>query len=297
MTWTCKKKLPYVRDRLIEAYFMTLAIYFEPQYSRTRMFLIKTCMWLIVLDDTFDNYGTYEELKIFTDAVERWSISCLDLLPEYMKLIYQQLLYHHQEMEESLEKEGKAYQIHYVKELVKDLIQNFLVEAKWLNDGHTPTFEEYMSVSMVTSTYGVVIGRSFVGRVDHMVTEDTFKWVATYPPIFKSASTIIRLMNDIVSHKDEQERGHCASSIECYQRETGASEKEACEFMSKKVEDARKVINEASLRPTKIPFSLLMPIINLVRLSYILYEVNDGYTHAGKEMINYIKSLLVHHAV
>ncbi|XP_076937792.1 (E)-beta-farnesene synthase-like [Bidens hawaiensis] len=291
-----QQKLPYVRDRLIEAYFWILSIYFEPQYSRTRMFLIKTCMWLVVLDDTFDNYGTYEELKIFTDAVERWSISCLDMLPEYMKLIYEQLLYHHHEMEELLEKEGKAYQIHYVKELVKELIRNFLVEAKWLNEGYTPTFEEYMSVSMVTGTYGVVTGRSYVGRADHMVTEDAFKWVATYPPIVKAASNIVRLMNDIVSHKDEQERGHCASSIECYQRETGASEKEACEFISKQVEDSWKVINQASLRPTEIPFPLLMPIINLARVSNILYEVNDGYTHTGKEIINYIKSLLVHPA-
>lgn len=32
---------------------------------------MKTCMWLVVLDDTFDNYGTYEELEIFTQAVER----------------------------------------------------------------------------------------------------------------------------------------------------------------------------------------------------------------------------------
>lgn len=40
------------------------------------------------------------------------------MLPEYMKLIYKQQLNDHQEMEESLEKEGKAYQIYYVKEMV-----------------------------------------------------------------------------------------------------------------------------------------------------------------------------------
>lgn len=50
--------------------------------------------------------------------MSRWSMSCLDMLPEYMKLVYQQLLYHHQEIEESLENEGKAYQLHYLKEMV-----------------------------------------------------------------------------------------------------------------------------------------------------------------------------------
>nr|GEW84081.1 zinc finger, CCHC-type [Tanacetum cinerariifolium] len=38
-----------------------------------------------VLDDTYDAYGIYEELEIFTQAIQRWSISCLDVLPEYMK--------------------------------------------------------------------------------------------------------------------------------------------------------------------------------------------------------------------
>ncbi|KAI7751279.1 hypothetical protein M8C21_003871 [Ambrosia artemisiifolia] len=289
-------KLPYVRDRLIEVYFWILAIYFEPQHSRTRMFLLKTCIWLVVLDDTFDNYGTYEELQIFTDAVQRWSINCLDMLPDYMKQIYQQLLDLHQEMEELLEKEGKVYQIHYVKEMAKELTRNFLVEAKWLKEEYMPTLEEYMSVSVVTSTYGFVIARSYVGMND-MITEDTFKWVATYPPIVKASALIVRFMNDIVTHKAEQERGHVASSIECYQKETGATEKEACEFILKKVEEEWKVINRESLRPTQIPFPLLMPVINLARVCDVLYKLNDGFTHAGEEMINHIKSVLIHPAV
>ena len=66
-----QNKLPYVRDRVIEGYLWVLSIYYKPQYSQTRIFLMKTCMWLVVLDDTFDNYGTYEELEIFTQAVER----------------------------------------------------------------------------------------------------------------------------------------------------------------------------------------------------------------------------------
>ncbi|KAF5761503.1 putative (-)-beta-caryophyllene synthase [Helianthus annuus] len=82
-------------------------------------------------------------------------------------------LNHHQEMEESLEKEGKTYQIHYVIEMAKEVIENNLVEAKWLKEG-----------------------------VDHKVTEDTFKWVATYPPIVKAACLVLRLMDDITTHKD-----------------------------------------------------------------------------------------------
>ena len=63
-----------------------------------------------------------------------------------------------------------------------------------------PTLEEYMSVSMVTGTYGLMIARSYVGRGD-IVTEDTFNWVSSYPPIIKASCVIVRLIDDIVSHK------------------------------------------------------------------------------------------------
>ncbi|XP_024994640.1 (E)-beta-farnesene synthase-like [Cynara cardunculus var. scolymus] len=290
-----QNKLPFVRDRLIEGYFWILGIYFEPHHSRSRMFLIKSCMWLVVIDDTFDNYGTYEELEIFTEAVERWSINCLDMLPEYMKLIYKELVIVHQEMEETLEKEGKAYHIHHVKELAKECTRSLLVEAKWLKEGYMPTLDEYISNSLITCAYAVMIARSYVGGDDKLVNEDSFKWVATHPPLVKASCLILRLMDDIATHKEEQERGHVASSIECYIKETGATEEEAREHFSKQVEDAWKVVNRESLRPTAVAFPLVMPAINLARMCDALYKGNhDGYNHAGKEVIQYIKSLLVH---
>ncbi|KAJ0778808.1 putative beta-farnesene synthase [Helianthus annuus] len=287
-------KLPYARDRIIEGYYGLLAVSFEPQHSRSRIFLTKACAWILLLDDTYDNYATYEELEIFTEVVQRWSISCLDMLPEYMKLIYQELINIHQEMEESLEKEGRPYQIHYVKKLMKEFTRSLLVEAKWTKERYTPTSKEYMSNSLVTSTYPLIIGESYVGRGDNMVTEDSFKWAASHPPLVKAASSVIRLMDDIVTHKKEQERNHVASSIECYQKETGASEEEAYEYSLKQVEDAWKVINRESLRPTDVPFPLVNIIINLARLAHETYKHNDGLSDAGEEAINYVKSLLVH---
>lgn len=288
-----RNKLPYVRDRLIEGYFWMLGIYFEPQHSRLRIFLIRSCMWLIVIDDTFDNYGTYEELELFTQAVDRWSISYLDSLPEYMQLIYRELLNVHQEMEESLEIEGKAYQIHYIKEMAKEYTRSLFKEAKWLKAGYMPTLEEYLSNSLITCAYPLIIARSYVGQVD-MVTEDSFKWVSTHPPLVRASCLVLRLMDDIATHKEEQERGHVASSIECYQKETGASEAEANEYFLKQVEDAWKVINRESLIPTDIPFPLVMPAINLARVcDAVYYEGKDGYNHAGKQMKIHIKSLFL----
>ncbi|KAK4380968.1 Vetispiradiene synthase 1 [Sesamum angolense] len=63
-------KLSYARDRVVECYFWTLGVYFEPQYSRARVMLAKTIAMISIIDDTYDSYGTVDELAIFTDAIE-----------------------------------------------------------------------------------------------------------------------------------------------------------------------------------------------------------------------------------
>lgn len=57
---------------MVECYFWTLGVYHEPQYSRARIMLAKTIAMISVIDDTYDSYGTVDELEIFTDAVERY---------------------------------------------------------------------------------------------------------------------------------------------------------------------------------------------------------------------------------
>ncbi|PWA97886.1 terpenoid cyclases/protein prenyltransferase alpha-alpha toroid [Artemisia annua] len=279
-------------DRIVEGYFWILAVYFEPQHSEARIFLLKACSLVIILDDTYDNYGTYEELEVLTQAVQKWSRSCLDMLPEYMKVIYRELLDVHEEAEDLLEKKGKAYRSYYTKEMVKEYTRNLLIEAKWAKEGYIPTVEEHMSVTLVTCAYAMIIAKCYV-HGDDSVTEDTFKWVSTYPPLVKASCLILRLMDDIATHKEEQERNHVASSVECYMKQYGVSEEQTHDLFLKQVEDSWKIINQESLRPTDVLRPLLIPPINLARVCDVLYKRGDDYNHVGKEMIHYINSLLV----
>lgn len=64
-------KLSFARDRLVESYFWTIGMVYEPQYSNVRKELTKAFQLLTVIDDVYDVYGTFEELELFTDAVER----------------------------------------------------------------------------------------------------------------------------------------------------------------------------------------------------------------------------------
>ncbi|KAJ0733905.1 putative (-)-beta-caryophyllene synthase [Helianthus annuus] len=192
--------LPYARDRLVESYFWALGVYFEPKYSLARIFLTKVIAMATVIDDTYDAYGTYEELEIFTEAVMRWSVTCLDMLPGYMKLIYQRLLDMYKEMEEILEKEEKTDLFNCAKEFMKMFIKGYMMEAKWLHEGYIPTTEEHASVAYVTGGGSILITSCFLGMAD-IVTDRSIKWALTEPPLFKASSKIGRLLNDIAGHK------------------------------------------------------------------------------------------------
>ncbi|MFS7953441.1 putative (-)-beta-caryophyllene synthase [Helianthus anomalus] len=311
--------LPYVRDRLVESFFWALCVYFEPKYSQARIFLTKVFGMATIVDDTYDAYGTYEELKIFTEAIERWSITCIDELPEYMKQIYQELLDVYIEMEEIMGKEGKAHHVSYAKEAVsltrfllrlikqtfgafdhrgcriqmKELVRNYMTETNWAHKGIVPTTQEHIAVSYVTSGFGMLLATSFVGMGD-MVTDESFEWALSKPPIVKASCVMARLMNDFYSQKEEEDRMHVASNVVSYMKQYDVTKEHAHNVYTDNIEDLWNEITHEFIMNRKIPLPLMYCAINLTRSLAIIYERNDGFTQVTDELAGHIKSLLVH---
>jgi hypothetical protein len=65
-------KVPYARDRVVEAYFWQLVLSYEPRNSTARKLGTKLTKCVSVLDDTYDAFATVEELELFTDAIQRF---------------------------------------------------------------------------------------------------------------------------------------------------------------------------------------------------------------------------------
>lgn len=57
---------------MVEGYFWTLGAHFEPHYSRARIYLTKVIVLLTIHDDIYDGYGTLEELRAFTEVIQRF---------------------------------------------------------------------------------------------------------------------------------------------------------------------------------------------------------------------------------
>ncbi|KAB2615813.1 (-)-germacrene D synthase-like [Pyrus ussuriensis x Pyrus communis] len=284
-------KLPFARDRVVECYLWALGCYYEPKYSFARMIFGKVIAMLVIIDDIYDVYGTFEELELFTEAVERWDISAMVHLPEYMKVCYQALLDLYAEIEEKLGNEGNSYRIHYAREAMKIQVKSYFKEAKWFYDNYIPTMDEYLSEALNTS-YFMLATTALVG-MGSVVTKDSLDWVFSDPKIVKATSLIGRLVDDMKSHKFEQKRGHVASCVECYMKEHDATEEQAIIELSKQVNNAWKDVNETCHRPTIFPMQLILRIVNLARMIEVIYKHDDGFTHAGIFLKDIVVSLFV----
>ncbi|XP_050220084.1 alpha-copaene synthase-like [Mercurialis annua] len=272
--------LPYARDRLVELYFWMMGIYFQPKYSFARIMMTKIAATVSLLDDTYDNYATFEEAEILTDAIQRWDIKAKDTLPEYMKLIYVTLLDLYNEYAENIANDEKPlYSLYYAKEALKRVMRAYLAEAKWREQDYVPTMEEYMEVSLITSCYQFLAINSFLG-LGEIATKHAYEWILEDPKLIRASTIISRLMDDIMSHEFEQTRKHVASAVECYMKQYGACKEETVKLFENEIRNAWKDINEGCLSPTAIPMPLLECILNLVRAMDVIYKDEDGYTNS-----------------
>ncbi|XP_071902768.1 (-)-germacrene D synthase-like [Coffea arabica] len=293
------RKLPFARDRIVEGYFWIVGVYFEPQYGLARKILSKVIAMATVIDDVYDAYGTYKELEIFTEAIERWDVGCIKQLPDYMKICYQTLLDVFAEIEQEMAKKGRSYQSYYTKEAMKMLVRAYFVEAKWLHQGYIPTLEEYMKNGVPSSGYPTLTIISFLGMGD-IVKKEAFDWALNVPEIVRAASIIARLRDDIVGYKFEQKREHIASAVECYMTQQGITEQQTCNELYEQIENAWKILNQQLLKTSSSTAAEFVPskpilfrVINLARVINVFYKHKDEYTHVGETMCGYINSLFI----
>jgi len=66
------ENLIFARDRLMEIFFWSVGMIDQPQFGCRRVNLTKLGSLLTIVDDLYDIYGTLDELKLFTDAIERF---------------------------------------------------------------------------------------------------------------------------------------------------------------------------------------------------------------------------------
>ncbi|KAI3668963.1 hypothetical protein L6452_40180 [Arctium lappa] len=283
---------PYIRDRVPEIYLWILGLYFEPRYSLARIIATKITLFLVVLDDTYDAYATIEEIRLLTDAINRWDISAVEQIPEYIRPFYKILLDEYAELEKQLAKEGRANSVIASREAFQDIARGYLEEAEWTNSGYVASFQEYMKNGLITSAYNVISKSALVG-MGEIVSKDALAWYESHPKTLQASELISRLQDDVMTYQFERERGQSATGVDAYIKTFGVSENEAIDELKKMIENAWKDINEGCLKPREVSMDLLAPILNLARMIDVVYRYDDGFTFPGKTLKEYINLLFV----
>ncbi|KAK1257170.1 hypothetical protein QJS04_geneDACA024802 [Acorus gramineus] len=287
------EKLRFARDRLVECYFWALGVCPKPHQSRSRRVFAKIIALASVMDDIYDRYGTIKELIPFNDVIQRWDMEAMKQLPDYMQIFIHALADTYEEFEKDLSSERNSYRIDYLKKAMKDLSRVYLQEAIWGVERYVPTFEEHLSVSLLSSGYPMLHCATLVGLEDINLTKEVYDWVISVPQILQSTALLSRLMDDIVDLERDKKQEEVISSVQCYVLEKGISEEEACLDLQKMIKESRKTINEELLKPYSIPIEARKPALNLACMMEVIYKDHNSYNEPSGEMKDNIYSLLV----
>ncbi|PIN00288.1 Gamma-curcumene synthase [Handroanthus impetiginosus] len=236
-----KSKLPYARDRLIEGFVWSVALHFDPQYSQVRIAISKSIQLVAIADDTYDNYATFEQAQLFS----KWNVHEIEELPVCMKTVYQFIMSIFEEYERDATEQKKI--IYYITNFdcldkVKQLAWAYKKELKWIAKQELPSFEEYYTNSLITSTVYVILIIALVPGMKS-VTKETIDWLLSEPKIVITTNKMSRYYDDLGSYERKSMGGTMLTAVDCYMKEHGVSKQEAFSKFVELIEEGRKVLN------------------------------------------------------
>ncbi|KAG5625402.1 hypothetical protein H5410_010620 [Solanum commersonii] len=275
------EKLPFSRDILVENMFWAVGALFEPQHSYFRRLITKVIVFISIIDDIYDVYGTLDELKLFTLAIQRWDTKAMEQLPDYMKVCYLALINIINEVEYEVLKNHDINVLPYLTKSWADLCKSYLQEAKWYHNGYKPNFEEYMDNARISIAVPMVLVHSLF-LVTNQITKEALDSLTNYPDIIRWSATIFRFTDDLGTSSDELKRGDVSKSIQCYMNEKGASEEEAREHITFLIKETWEAMNTAQRKNSPFSETFIEIVKNITRTSHFMYLHNDVKSSISK---------------
>ncbi|KAK8969356.1 hypothetical protein KSP40_PGU008473 [Platanthera guangdongensis] len=284
-------ELSFARDRLVEHYLWAMGFCFDLKFWTCRKGLAKMCCFITTIDDVYDVYGTLDELELFTEMVEKWEFSALELLPDYMKTCLTLLFNTMNEIACTNSTAQGSYVLSYLKRSWADLCKAYLTEARWYHTGYTPTLNEYLENAWASISSNLLL--VFAHCVSGDVTVDSLNKFEFYPDIVRYSSILFRLYDDMGTSTDEMQRGDVPKSIQCYMKEKNVSESIARDYIKCLIKKYWTLLNhELAINSMNLdPFKRVA--INIPRMAQCMYQHGDGHGVSNLRTRDIVISLLI----
>ncbi|CAL0334283.1 unnamed protein product [Lupinus luteus] len=289
-----EKELSFARNRLVESFMCSAGVAIQPKYKSLRKWLTKVITFVLVIDDVYDIHASFEEVKLFTEAFERWDAEEIEQLPEYMKICFNSLKDVTDETAYEIAGEKKFYMVlSYLKKAWIDFCKALLVEAKWYSEGYIPSLKEYINNAWISSSGPVILLHIYFATMHKVTYDEIDHFLHTYEDLVYNVSLIIRLCNDLGTTLAERERGDAASSIICYMNEMDVSEDKARKHIEEMINNAWKKINWYGTNRVASMEPFITQARNAARVAHTLYQNGDGFGIQDRDIKKHILSLLV----
>ncbi|PWA34769.1 (E)-beta-ocimene synthase, chloroplastic [Artemisia annua] len=287
------RNLGFIRDRLMECFFWSVGMVFEPQYYSCRVELTKVAALITTIDDIYDVHGSLNELKVFINAVKRWDIKAMENMPEYLQIGFLALYNTINEMGyDTLTAQG----VNIIPILAKvwgELLEAFLVEAIWTHDNYMPTLEDYLDNAW-RSVSGMVILTHGYFLIYQDFKNDAVESLEKKHDLYKWSCMLFRLYNDLAASLDEKDKHNSPNAISCYMHEHGVSEEVAREHIQTLIDKAWMKMIEARIASSEhLTDPSIDMAINLARVSNCTYQYGDGIKAPEARIKDRVMSVII----
>ncbi|XP_078157512.1 monoterpene synthase 8, chloroplastic-like [Carex rostrata] len=293
--WTdleINKKLPFIRDRIVENYLWSVAFAPELKHASLRKAITKSISLISTIDDVYDVYGSLDELEAFTHAVEQWDITSIEMLPDFMQLCLRALINMvHDDSDHVLKERGLTI-TPCLKKAWTDLCKAYLVEARWYHTKYQPTLEEYLENAWVSISIIVIFANGYCIN-DEVTANDLEELLHGYPNIVRVSSIAGRLYDDLGTSTAEMERGDVDKAIQCYMRDKRVTESVARQGINEMAWKCWKLLNSENVGDSSFHEHYINFLLNVVRMTDCFYEKGDGYGDPGHKTKERVISLLL----
>nr|E2E2N3.1 RecName: Full=(E)-beta-ocimene synthase, chloroplastic; AltName: Full=Terpene synthase 7; Short=OvTPS7; Flags: Precursor [Origanum vulgare]ADK73614.1 terpene synthase 7 [Origanum vulgare] len=286
------EKLPFLRDRIVEAYFWGVALFELLEFGYQRKITAIIIILVTAIDDVYDVYGTLDELQLFTDVIRRWNTQSIDQLPYYMQLCYMTLYNYVSNLGYEILKDRGINTIPHIHQSWVSLVEAFLKEEEWYESGYTPSLKEYLnnaSISVGAIAVVIALELSIPNSTIHHRTRIDHRH-----KILHLSGLVSRLANDLGTAQHEMEKGNVPTAIQCYMKDTNASEEEAWEHVRFMIGEAWKRLNTAMAEADDCPFTeqAVEAAANFGRAAQFIYREGDGHGHF--QIHQHVENLFFH---
>ncbi|CAI9090025.1 OLC1v1024708C1 [Oldenlandia corymbosa var. corymbosa] len=284
MNLEIRKKLSFSRDRIVESFLYAGGVAYEPQHGSLRKCLTKVIKLVLVIDDLFDVYGSFEHLQCFTNSVNSWMPEEVVNLPECMQLCFWTLYNTTSEISVEIQKEkGWNSVLPHLQKAWGEFCESLLLEAKWDEEGYTPSLQEYLENGFISSS-GPLVSLHIIFGVENPTSSKTLSEILLEnKDIIYYTSLIIRLCNDQGTSTEERKRGEAPSSIFCCMSESNVTEDIAREHIKSIITMAWRKINGYHCMFGDEPIKHYLT--NAARVAHFIYQHGDGFRVQDRERV------------